>query len=105
MKSNQNTNKITALYCRLSKDDLLSGDSYSIQNQRSMLTEYANKNGFVNTQVFIDDGYSGTNYNRPGFQEMFELMEQGQVAVLITKDYCAIMGLNQRDLETQGILA
>ena len=86
MKSNQNTNKITALYCRLSKDDLLSGDSYSIQNQRSMLTEYANKNGFVNTQVFIDDGYSGTNYNRPGFQEMFELMEQGQVAVLITKD-------------------
>ena len=54
MKSNQNTNKITALYCRLSKDDLLSGDSYSIQNQRSMLTEYANKNGFVNTQVFID---------------------------------------------------
>jgi len=86
MKSNQNTNRITALYCRLSKDDLLSGDSYSIQNQRSMLTEYANKNGFVNTQVFIDDGYSGTNYNRPGFQEMFELMEQGQVAVLITKD-------------------
>ena len=45
MKSNQNTNKITALYCRLSKDDLLKGDSYSIQNQRSMLTEYANKNG------------------------------------------------------------
>ncbi len=86
MKSNQNINKITALYCRLSKDDLLNGDSYSIQNQRSMLTEYANKNGFVNTQVFIDDGYSGTNYNRPGFQEMFELMEQGQVAVLITKD-------------------
>ena len=86
MKSNQNTNKITALYCRLSKDDLLKGDSYSIQNQRSMLTEYANKNGFVNTQVFIDDGYSGTNYNRPGFQEMFELMTEGEIGVLITKD-------------------
>lgn len=85
MKSNQ-INKITALYCRLSKDDLLKGDSYSIQNQRSMLTDYANKNGFVNTQVFIDDGYSGANYDRPGFQEMFELMEQGQIATLITKD-------------------
>ncbi len=85
MKSNQ-PNKITALYCRLSKDDLLKGDSYSIQNQRSMLTDYANKNGFVNTQVFIDDGYSGANYDRPGFQEMFEMMEQGQIATLITKD-------------------
>lgn len=85
MKSNQ-FNKITALYCRLSKDDLLKGDSYSIQNQRSMLTDYANKNGFVNTQVFIDDGYSGANYDRPGFQEMFELMEQGQIATLVTKD-------------------
>ena len=51
-----------------------------------MLTDYANKNGFVNTQVFIDDGYSGANYDRPGFQEMFELMEQGQIATLITKD-------------------
>lgn len=85
MKSNQ-PNKITALYCRLSKDDLLKGDSYSIQNQRSMLTDYANKNGFVNTQIFIDDGYSGANYDRPGFQEMFEMMEQGQIATLITKD-------------------
>ena len=85
MKSNQ-PNKITALYCRLSKDDLLKGDSYSIQNQRSVLTDYANKNGFVNTQVFIDDGYSGANYDRPGFQEMFEMMEQGQIATLITKD-------------------
>ena len=62
MKSNQ-SNKITALYCRLSKDDLLKGDSYSIQNQRSMLTDYANKNGFANTQVFIDNGYSGANYD------------------------------------------
>lgn len=85
MKSNQ-PNKITALYCRLSKDDLLKGDSYSIQNQRSMLTDYANKNGFTNTQVFIDDGYSGANYDRPGFQEMFDMMEQGQIATLITKD-------------------
>ena len=73
MKSNHNVNKITALYCRLSKDDLLKGDSYSIQNQRSMLTDYANKNGFANTQIFIDDGYSGANYDRPGFQEKFEM--------------------------------
>ena len=53
MKSNQNTNKLTALYCRLSKDDLLKGDSYSIQNQRSMLTEYANKNGYGNKIIFL----------------------------------------------------
>ena len=51
-----------------------------------MLTEYAVKNGFTNTRVFIDDGYSGANYDRPGFQEMFELMTEGEIGVLITKD-------------------
>ena len=84
-------------YCRLSKDDLLKGDSYSIQNQRSMLTDYTNKNGFANTQVFIDDGYSGANYDRHGFQEMFEMMEQGQIATLITKD---LSRLGRNYLET-----
>ena len=55
-------NKITALYCRLSRDDELQGDSNSIINQKAMLQKYADDNGFGNTQVFVDDGYSGTNF-------------------------------------------
>lgn len=78
--------KITAVYCRLSQEDENRGDSDSIVNQKAMLTKYANDNGFENVQVFVDDGYSGTNFNRPGFQELLELMEQGKVATLITKD-------------------
>lgn len=56
-------NKITALYCRLSRDDELQGDSNSIINQKAMLQKYADDNGFENTQVFVDDGYSGTNFD------------------------------------------
>lgn len=78
--------KITAVYCRLSQEDENKGDSDSIVNQKAMLTKYAKDNGFENVQVFVDDGYSGTNFNRPGFQELLELMEQGKVATLITKD-------------------
>lgn len=54
--------KITALYCRLSRDDDLQGDSNSILNQKSMLKKYADDNGFANAQFFVDDGYSGTNF-------------------------------------------
>ena len=83
--SNQ-TEKITALYCRLSQEDENKGDSNSIQNQRAILEKYAKDNGFENIQVFIDDGYSGVSFNRPDFQRLLELMEQGKVATLITKD-------------------
>ena len=83
--SNQ-TEKITALYCRLSQEDENKGDSNSIQNQRSILEKYAKDNGFENIQIFIDDGYSGVSFNRPDFQRLLELMEQGKVATLITKD-------------------
>ena len=83
--SNQ-TEKITALYCRLSQDDENKGDSNSIQNQRAILEKYAKDNGFENIQIFIDDGYSGVSFNRPDFQRLLELMEQGKVATLITKD-------------------
>ena len=55
--------------------------------------------------MFVDDGYTGVNFERPGFKQILEMMEKGQVATLITKDCCAIMGLNQKDLENQGILA
>ncbi len=81
-----NQNKITALYCRLSQEDENKGDSDSIINQKAILTKYAKDNGFENVQTFVDDGYSGVNFNRPAFQELLELMENGKVAVLITKD-------------------
>ena len=86
MKSNQYENKITALYCRLSQEDELKGDSNSIQNQKAILEKYAKDNGFENIEVFVDDGYSGVSFNRPDFQRLLEMMEQGKVAVLITKD-------------------
>lgn len=83
---NQLNEKITALYCRLSQEDEKKGDSDSIINQRTMLTKYAEENGFCNIEVFVDDGYSGVSFNRPGFQSLLELMENGNVETLITKD-------------------
>ena len=96
---------ITALYCRLSRDDGAEGDSNSVANQKRMLTKYAKENGFGNTRFYVDDGYTGTNFNRPGFQQMLEDIEMGYISTVIVKDYCAIIGLNQKDLENQGILA
>ena len=80
------TDKITALYCRLSRDDELQGDSNSIINQKAMLQKYADDNGFSNTQVFVDDGYSGTNFDRPDWQRLISLAEDGKVATVIVKD-------------------
>lgn len=57
--------KITALYCRFSRDDELQGESNSIVNQKTILKKYAEDNGFRNIVFFVDDGYSGTNFNRP----------------------------------------
>lgn len=59
--SRQSDDKITAIYCRLSRDDELQGDSNSIINQKKILTDYAEQNGFANVMYFVDDGYSGTN--------------------------------------------
>ena len=81
-----NQDKITALYCRLSKDDLNVGDSDSIVHQRAILETYAKDNRFPNIRVFIDDGYSGVSFERPGFQEMYKLIEAGKVGIVITKD-------------------
>ena len=107
------TEKITALYCRLSvedtKDEKKNGKedpSNFIQHQQVMLMQYAKANRLPNPTYFIDDGYSGVEFNnRPGFQRMLAEIEAGHVDTVITKDYCAIIGLNQKDLENQGILA
>ena len=97
--------KWTALYCRLSRDDDNEGDSNSIQHQKQILEKYAKDHSITNYKFYVDDGYSGTSFNRPGFQEMLADMEAGYVDCVIVKDYCAIIGLNQKDLENQGILA
>ena len=93
MKQPINDDKFTALYLRLSRDDDQSGESNSISNQRSLLTDYAKKNGFRNVKVFIDDGVSGVTFKREGFKEMYSLIEAGQVSALIVKDM-SILGRN-----------
>lgn len=82
----QSDSKITALYCRLSRDDELAGDSNSIVNQRAILSKYARENHFSNPLFFVDDGYSGTNFNRPSWTELLERIENGEVSTLIVKD-------------------
>lgn len=80
------TDKITALYCRLSNDDDSQGESNSITNQKSILQTYAEANGLKNTQFYVDDGYSGTNFNRPDFMRMMEDVKSGKIRTIITKD-------------------
>lgn len=78
--------EITALYCRLSSDDERQGDSNSIINQKKILGNYAKDNGFKNTKFYVDDGVSGTTFDRPGFNEMMEDVEAGRVKTVIIKD-------------------
>lgn len=78
--------KYTILYGRLSQEDERDGESNSIQNQRLMLEKYAADNGFENILFLSDDGYSGTNFNRPAWKEIMKLVEKDQVATIIVKD-------------------
>lgn len=80
------SNIVTALYCRLSRDDDVQGDSNSIANQKKLLSKYAKEYGLSNTKYFVDDGYTGTNFNRPGFTEMIEAAEQGYIGTILVKD-------------------
>ena len=75
-----------AIYCRLSRDDDYEGDSTSIQTQKQMLTEYANRYNFNIISVYVDDGYSGTNYDRPDFRRMEADIEAGKIDIVLTKD-------------------
>ena len=79
--------KITALYCRLSRDDEQDGLSGSIKNQQSILDKYAKENGFRNPRFFVDDGFSGVTFTRPSFMEMMDLAEQGKIGTIIVKDH------------------
>ncbi len=93
------SDKITALYCRLYRDDELTGDSNSIVNQKAILGKYAKENHLPNTLFFVDDGYSGTNFNRPSWRELLEKIENGEVATLIVKD----MSRLRRDYLSVGL--
>ena len=77
--------KITALYCRLSRDDELAGDSNSIVNQKAILKKYAEDNGFRNIEFYVDDGVSGTTFDRPDFNRMIADVENGRVGTIIFK--------------------
>ena len=81
------SDKITALYCRLSRDNELSGESNSIKNQKLILSKYAENNIFQNIRFFVDDGYSGTTFTRPAFMEMMDLAEQNKISTIIVKDH------------------
>ena len=77
---------VTALYARLSKDDDLVGDSNSIVHQKEILAKYAKEHGFTNIEFYVDDGFSGTNFNRPDFQRMMADAEEGKISTVIVKD-------------------
>lgn len=77
---------ITALYCRLSRDDGMDGDSNSVANQKRLLSQKAKEMGLSNTKYYVDDGYAGTNFNRPGFQQMLSDIEMGFVSAVMVKD-------------------
>ena len=78
--------RITALYERLSRDDDQQGESNSISNQKKYLEDYATTYGFKHIRHFTDDGYSGTNFNRPGFNALLAEVEAGRVGTVIVKD-------------------
>ena len=82
----QENQQYTVLYGRLSQEDERAGESNSIQHQRTLLEKYAKEKGFENTIFLADDGYSGTNFERPAWKKIVEMIEAGQVANLIVKD-------------------
>jgi hypothetical protein len=86
LKMAQQSEKITALYCRLSRDDEQIGDSNSIVHQKEMLSKYAKEHGFANPKFYIDDGVSGATFEREGFKEMLYQVEAGNVGTVIVKD-------------------
>ena len=95
----------TALYIRLSVEDNNKRGN-SIETQKLVLEKFLfGKPELRLYDIYIDNGATGTNFNRDGFQRMLSDIESGKVGCVIVKDYCAIIGLNQKDLENQGILA
>ena len=98
------TSKITALYERLSRDDDLNGESNSITNQKKYLEDYARRNGFENIRHFTDDGFSGVNFNRPGFQALIKEVEAGN-NVHFKKPFVPTYMEQLKQMETDGMVS
>jgi DNA invertase Pin-like site-specific DNA recombinase len=101
---------ITALYCRLSQEDAKEGESNSIANQKAILSKYAKENGFRNTRFFVDDGFSGVVFDRPGFLSMMEGVKEGSIKTIVVKDHSrlgrnrlVIGTLLEEDFERYGV--
>ena len=94
--------KWTALYVRLSRDDENEGDSNSIAHQIELLTKYCKDHGIIQHRIYKDDGFSGTNFNRPGFKEMFSDIEAGIIGTVIVKDGCVNIELNSEGPQKCG---
>lgn len=95
-----------AIYIRLSREDGDKEESDSVGNQRKLLTEYVNKHDdFILYDVYIDDGFTGTNFNRPDFHRMIADIEDNKVNCVVVKDDCVIIEPTQKDLENQGFVA
>ena len=106
--------KCIGIYLRLSLEDVdkrtnrAKDESNSVTAQRQLIQRHIEQNPYLSNlpqMEFCDDGFSGTNFERPDFQRMIDLIRAGEIHIVIVKDYCAIIGLNQKDLENQGILA
>ncbi len=94
---------LVGIYCRLSKDDGTENESASIATQKSILTDYVKKQGWHIAKTYVDDGYSGTNFQRPSFQNMIKDIESGLINCVITKDDCVILELNSESPENTGL--
>ncbi len=92
--------EFTALYCRLSQDDGREGENNSIVNQKEYLMKYAKEHGFPNPKFYVDDGYTGTNFDRPSFKEMSSDIEKGLVKRSLSKTYHASAGTISRSALT-----
>ena len=98
--------KLADIYCRLSDEEKKHGnESESITNQRAIIRDYCKKHDIIIVKEFVDDGYSGGNFERPGFQAMLNHLSGGKVNMVITKDDCVIIEPTQKDLENQGFVA
>ena len=85
-----------AIYCRLSKDDDLHGESSSISTQKNLLTKYVTDNNWRVVDYYVDDGISGTTFERSGFKRMLEDIEEGKINMVVTKDLSAWAGITSK---------
>ncbi len=102
--SRKNRDATAFLYLRLSRDDNLEGESYSIGNQKKLLTKAAKDMGYTNLVIFTDDGVSGVTMNRPGFNEMMAELDKGHASAVFVKDDCVINARTPKPLENRHFL-